>query len=219
MSLDVVNERSFENKFFNQSTIANEIFSKWRTFPVSRISSHDQSCCQIALHWLHAMDFSQLNGESVFNGPRWIPARFSWGPTKWPIHWCEALQQKYLDCGAQSAIAFEIFRMREVECYRVQLVQQFSTDATRQWREKWLADDTTDFWIDENLIYHECCAIVTREGELKIWDGSAACWVSPRQQNGYGSVRALRIDAQSSSPISFVWGDHTIRANTWHSLL
>jgi hypothetical protein len=218
MSLDVV--KNIENSEGNTygAVIPLHSFTKWQDFPISQISHHGKLCCEIAREWLSSMDFSQLNSDSILSGPRWITARYKWGPTKWPIHWCEALYQSSLDCGAQSAVAQEIFKIRGVKSYRVQLVQQFSKDTTRQWSERWSADDASIFWIDENLIYHECCAILTKKSEIKIWDGSACCWVNPKQFNGYGAVRALRLFDQSDEKIAFVWGDHIIKANKWQSI-
>ena len=79
------------------SVKSDAVFEKWRNFPVSLISHHGQMCCEIAREWLFSMDFSKLNTGSVLTGPRWIRQRYSWGPTQWQIHWCEAIHKKSLD--------------------------------------------------------------------------------------------------------------------------
>ena len=219
MSLDVVNNAENSGVALQNRAIAPlTVFSKWQDFPISRISHHGGLCCEASREWLTAMDYSQLNAGSKLSGPRWIPQRYSWGPTKWPIHWCEALDQKSLDCGAQSALSLEIFKARGVRSFQVQLVQEFSNETTRQWAEKWSKDETSTFWIDKNLIYHECCAILTGENTLKLWDGSAGCWINSKQFQGYGTLRALRLIDKSGTTTSFKWGDHTIHANNWQEI-
>lgn len=216
MSLDVVKQAGFvESAHIGDVVLDTPIYSKWQHSPVSTISHHNANCCKIAREWLHAMDYSQLNAASKLSGPRWIPQRYTWGPTKWPIYWCEVVDQKTLDCGAQSALAVECFAMRGVASYQVQLAQKFSNETTRQWHERWTADDTSVFWIDANHIYHECCAIVIANDEIKIWDGSSGTWVNPRQSDGYGSVCALRLFDPAHNFSTFRWGDHTIKSNKW----
>jgi hypothetical protein len=217
MSLDAVKKTEFDSNIYSGALTAPTTRNKWHDFPISHIAHHGQLCCEIARNWLTAMDYSQLNSGSIFSGPRWITARYSWGPTKWPIHWCEAVNEKSLDCGAQSAVAHELFKMRGVQSYRVQLVQQFTKDTTRQWAERWSKEDTSIYWIDENLIYHECCAIRIKKNEIKIWDGSACCWVNSKQFAGYGAVRAVRIFDERDEG-ALIWGDHIINANKWQEI-
>jgi hypothetical protein len=175
-------------------------------------------CCEIAREWLNAMDYSNLNGGSVLTGPRWIRQRYGWGPTKWQIHWCEVVRQTSLDCGAQAALANEVFASRNVKSYPVQLVQEFSIDATNQWAHKWTGAEISDFWINENLIYHEGCAVETGCGdnEIKFWDASAAWWINPKQSSGYGGLRAVRLFADDST--EFKWGEHRIKTNQWQEI-
>jgi hypothetical protein len=197
---------------------AKPVFEKWRHFPVSKFSRHDADCCKIARQWLLAMDFSQLNGGSVLTGPRWIRQRYDWGPTKWRIYWCEAVERKSLDCGAQAALASEVFKMRGVKSYPVQLVQQYSNEATSQWSKKWNGEDTSIHWINDDLIYHEGCAVSVCENDLKLWDASAGCWLNPQTFSGYGSLRAVRLFAARKTPAYFNWGNHRIIPNQWQNI-
>jgi hypothetical protein len=219
MSLDAVkNTINFDHNAFGTAVAPSYVFSKWQNFPISKISHHGLKCCEMAREWLNAMDYSQLNAGSVFSGPRWIRQRYNWGPTKWQIHWCEAVNQKSLDCGAQAALAHEVFTMRGVESYQVQLVQQFSKETTAQWAQRWTAEETSIFWIDENMIYHECCAVVIDNGEIKLWDGSSSSWINSKQFNGYGTLRALRLFAAPNEMTKFKWGEHIITANKWQEI-
>src|SRR6187551_1969381 len=77
----------------------------WENFPASSISHHGQPCCEIAREWITGMDFSQLNAGHPLTGPRWLRKLFKWGPSQWPMHWCEAVKEKTLDCGELGALS------------------------------------------------------------------------------------------------------------------
>ena len=191
----------------------------WEQFPASVISHHGTACCQIAREWILAMDYSQLNAGDALTGPRWLRHQYTWGPSKWPIHWCEAVTQKTLDCGALADLAHQVFLARGVQSYRAQLIQQFSEQACSQWRHKWEEEECSPHWIKEDLIYHEGCAIRIGTDKIKLWDASAGWWVNPQQSAGYGSLRALRIFApETDARASFVWGAHLIRPNRWQRI-
>ena len=142
-----------------------EVFARWIDWPPSEISHHGEICCESAREWLTAMDFSELNGAALASGPRWLRARFKWGASSFPIFWCDAVERTMLDCGALAALTHEIFKSRGVTTYRVQMVQQFSTDSARQWNCSWSEAGGPLDWIDGDLIYHEGNAIpVTSSG-------------------------------------------------------
>ena len=194
----------------------------WQDWPASALSHHGQACCHIAREWILSMDYSQLGGGNVLAGPRWVRHKYKWGPSRWPIHWCEAVRRKTLDCGALAAIAHEVFCARGVRSLPAQFVQQFSEDATRDWSERWKGETCAPNWIREDLIYHEGCAVVTggQSGqEIKVWDASAGWWVNPRQYGGYGGLLAIRIfDPQAGPDTSFRWDTHDIVPNIWQKL-
>ncbi len=215
MFLDAGNIISKTN---NNIVETDDLYEKWQHWAASKISHHGGACCEIAREWLFAMDFSHLNGGSILSGPRWIRQRYNWGPTTWAIYWCEAVQQNALDCGAQAALANEVFGVRGVESYPVQLVQQYTKEATNQWSLRWDGEDTAVQWIKDDLIYHEGCAIVADNNEIKIWDASAAWWINPKQFGGYGSLLAVRLFAAPDDPDGFQWGDNFIAANEWQKI-
>ncbi|HYI42442.1 MAG TPA: hypothetical protein VD768_02325 [Sphingomicrobium sp.] len=193
----------------------------WEDFPYSCLSHHGASCCDIAREWVLAMDFAQLNGADLTSGPRWIRAKYKWGPSAWPMHWCEAVRRKVIDCGVHAALAREAFTARGLVAFPAQLVQRYTTDATDQWRGSWTEEGASCHWLDGEHIYHEVTALLAGEGEVKIWDGSAGSWVDPSQPGGgYGSVVAMRIfaDPQFVKPGGFAWGQRRIEANVWNQL-
>jgi hypothetical protein len=188
----------------------------WQDFPNSHLAHHGEACCDIAREWLIAMDFAQLSGGDVLTGPRWIREKQEWGPSPWPITWCQAVGRRIVDCGVHAALAQAAFEARGVRAFRAQFVQRYSVDAAEQWRLKWGAEQVSDHWIDGDRIYHEGNAVLVGGDEVKLWDGSAGWWINPRQAAGYGSVAALRITGDAGGLADGVdWGGRRIPLNRW----
>ena len=190
---------------------------RWTDFPHSNFSHHNEACCEIARQWVTAMDYAQLTGGGLTSGPRWLRQKYKWGPSPWPMHWCEAVKRKTIDCGAHAALALEAFRARGLEAFPAQLVQRYSAEATEQWQAKWSGEDVSCHWLDGEHIYHEVTALIVGEDEVKIWDGSAGSWVDPRQGAGYGSLVAVRICAEGSfgGGDGLRWGDRRLKPGAW----
>jgi hypothetical protein len=169
----------------------------------------------VAREWIIGMDFSQLNGANPLTGPRWLRSKFKWGPSKWPMHWCEAVQEKTLDCGALAALSHQLFLARGVRSFPAQLILEFNDASTHHWQETWSKENTCAQWISEGLIYHEGCAVALRDNEIKLWDSTATWWVNPKQFGGYAGLLALRVFDPSGTAVDFTWGAHSIPANTW----
>jgi hypothetical protein len=193
---------------------------KWQDFPISHLSHHGADCCEVARQWIVAMDFAQLNGGDRLSGPRWLRARYEWGPSSWPIHWCEVVERKVIDCGVHSALAHEAFTGRGVRAFRAQFLQRYGDDACAQWRGRWTSDEASDHWIGDEVIYHEGNALLVAPGEVKLWDSSAGCWLNPRQTKGYGSLAAVRlfVDGLAADEEALDWGGHRIHPNRWVAL-
>jgi hypothetical protein len=198
----------------------NAAIEKWQHFPYSALTHHGKRCCTIAREWIFSMDYSQLNGGNKLTGPRWLRHKFKWGPSEWPLTWCEAVEREQLDCGAHASLAHEVFTARGIRSYPAQFIQQFSEDATRQWCEKWGCEGVPTQWVKEDLIYHEGCAVVVRDNEIKVWDPSAGWWVSPKQFGGYGGLLALRVFTPHAeqSLTHLTWGRHRITPNHWQKI-
>lgn len=190
---------------------------RWSDFPHSALSHHGGACCEIARQWVVAMDFAQLNGADPASGPRWLRQKYKWGPSPWPMHWCEAVKRDSIDCGAHAALALAAFAARGLTVFPAQLVQRYSGDATEQWRGKWEGEDVSCHWLDGEHIYHEATALLVGEDEVKIWDSSAGSWVEPRQSGGYGSLAAVRICAQGpfGGGDGLRWGERRLKPGVW----
>lgn len=191
---------------------------KWFDFPFSALSHHGFECCQIAREWIVAMDLAQLNAANLLTAPRWVRQRYAWGPSQWPLHWCDAVKSKTLDCGALASISQEIFAARNVASSPVQMIQEFNSEAAEQWQSRWSEAESSEHWLSQNLIYHEGCAVrIGQENEIKIWDASAGWWINPYQPKGYGSLLAVRIFAGQTSAV-LKWGAHNLNFNYWQKI-
>ncbi len=192
---------------------------RWQDFPHSELSEHDSACCKIAREWIVSMDFAQLNGAQLSSGPRWLRAKYKWGPSTWPMHWCEVVERDTVDCGAHAAMSRALFRARGLTAFPAQLVQQFDEHATTQWRGKWSGEGASCHWLDDVHIYHEATALLLDGRDLRLWDASAATWIDARQSHaGYGSVISLRIivDPDPADLADIHWGGRAIVPNVWN---
>jgi len=192
------------------------VYKPWADWEPSYISHHASGCCEIAREWIVATDFSGLNGGGMLSGPRWLRHRFEWGPSSYPVYWCELPSKKKVDCGVLAALAHEVFTSRGVRCFRAQLVQEFTSDVAAQWRCGWEGANAITQWIGERVIYHEGVAVVVDSDRIKVWDSSAGWWVDPKSTSGYGAVLALCVSARDDATLK--WGSHVIRGGTWEEL-
>jgi hypothetical protein len=146
--------------------------------------------------------------------------KYEWGPSQWPMHWCDVVERKVIDCGAHAAMAHEAFTPAGS---LLSVPSSFSATAPTppiSGRSKWGDEQVSDHWIDDDLIYHEGNALLVGEDEVKLWDSSAGWWINPRQAGGYGSLVAVRIFAEGpwGGGDGFRWGEHRIKPNEWHQL-
>ena len=193
-----------------------EVFDKWKNWQASQISHHGKLCCEIAREWLIASDRSELSGDPIYTGPRWLRQKYNWGASAFPIYWCEAVRKETLDCGALAAFAHEVLTARGVKTYRVQLVQKFSEVATSQWSNSWNINNEPLPWVKDDLIYHEGVAIETADKKIKVWDASAGWWIDSKPLKGYGALMAIRFSGLNL-PFSktIIWGEHIIDPDKW----
>jgi hypothetical protein len=201
------------------NTELNAALGRWRYCCPSVILHHGKSCCTNAREWLFSTDHSQLSGQHRLTGPRWLRKRYEWGPSQWPMTWCHAIEQEDgLDCGALAALSREIFTARDVACYPVQLIQQYSEDTTIHWASKWTDHPASTHWIQGALIYHEACAVEIGLNQISIWDPSAGWWANPKQSGGYGSILAVRLKTDDAEVRELTWGEHRIAAGEWQRI-
>ena len=188
---------------------------EWQDFPESTLSHHGERCCRIAREWLIAMDHARQPAGEKLAGPRWIRQRVTWGPSRWPVYFCEAVSAKTLDCGALAALATVAFRARGLTCYTAQLIQQYTAGDSAHWYRAWESAHAPAHWIRGDLVYHEGSAVVVGD-EVRLWDATAASWLNPKQVSGYGGVLALRVVAPDVHALThLMWGAQRIPTNRW----
>jgi len=192
-------------------------FETWHDWEPTILMHHGKLCCETSREWMTATDFSTLNGGNLLAGPRWLRERFKWGACSHPIHWCETVRKKTLDCGALAALAHHAFTMRGLKTYRAQFVQRFSTVAAGQWSASWSNGEPLP-WTKDDLIYHEGCAVAIRDNEIKVWDSSAGWWIPAKNSDGYGSLLAIRITGFENRGL-LKWGENEIVPGEWQELV
>jgi len=187
------------------------VAQRWGTRSPSFISPHDADCCRLAREWLSSMDVS-LRGNDRYAGPAWLRERYGWGPSQWPLYWCQAAASNVLDCGALAALARHLFSSRGVQVLPVQSVHRFPLHNIKHWIHTWEQAGTACEWVMGDLAYHETCAIRIR-GQIQIWDPTDNCWMG-HSSCGYGSLVALRIVADD---VAVVWAGRQLATNVWVS--
>jgi hypothetical protein len=185
----------------------------WKNFPPSYISEHNSFCCKTAKEWLLSMDRSFWISRGCLVGPSWIRERYEWGPSSWPLYWCEIPNLKEIDCGGLAAIARELFSSRGLVSLSAQLILQFSDQIIHHWKRKWMFRGYPTTWIFKRFIYHEACAVLVGSNIIKIWDPVNCFWMSPAQSRGHGSVQAIKISGVNIPKV--IWEDNIIPIHKW----
>jgi len=166
------------------------LLNRWEKKLSSKLSHHGEECCSLARSWFLALDRSLRPGDEAM--PVWIRQRYEWGPSPWPLFWCEAVRADRLDCGALAALAREALASRRALVFPRQLVQRFDRGAIAQWKEVWRKAGCPIDWIAEEYVYHEACAVL-QGGDLKIFDPTDNVIISP-ERDGYGGLVAIRLE-------------------------
>ncbi|MBD0319463.1 MAG: hypothetical protein ICV87_03965 [Gemmatimonadetes bacterium] len=188
--------------------------SAWADFVPSVLSHHGRECCTTARAWFMAMDRSMWRGEG---GPAWISRKFPWGPSCWPLHWCDAMEAEELDCGAHQALSVEAFRARGIQVLPVQLVQRQESHHLAHWHGRWGAAEASPAWAREGAAYHEACATLA-DGRAEVWDATLGAWLSPKHREGVRSIAAVRIGGPAKSDRTVDWRGVTVPLGVWTPL-
>ena len=192
--------------------------SQWLLRRPSTLSHHGAACCSMARSWLLALDRSMRLPDDCL--PSWISDFYEWGPSRWPLHWCEAAHAEKLDCGGLSALARHLLHAREAAILSCQLIRQFDDATVAHWIETWKQAGLVPDWIHAELIYHETCAIL-REGRVELWDPSSNTLLEPITLPHYGRIVAIRLEAYGDSTVGMInvdYGKLRIRLGSWNSL-
>ena len=200
---------------------------KWIEHTASEITHHDGDCCRQARAWILGMAQSMENAslcESGIRVPHWLSDHFEWGPSEWPISWCELVRLDIIDCGVFSALVREIFQEQGVSAHPGQVVIHYGETCTSHWRGLWdegahkltslssaRRDERYFPWVGKNLVYHEICVVESEPGVARLYDSTWGNWYHSDIRNGFGSIVAVRTQA----PQELIWGDRTLRSGEW----
>ncbi len=178
--------------------------------PISLIHSHDAPCCRQALAWFRtiARAASRMYGPE----PRWLSERWTWGPTRWPLAWCEAVRSRELDCGALAHMAAIAFAEVGREVARLQLLERCDRDLVEHWAEKWRPLDGEVSWIWDDLVYHEEVGVL-EGGTLRLWNPSEGCWRLAESPSPGQGILAMRVHAAGEMELR--WGVYPVAPGRW----
>jgi hypothetical protein len=190
-----------------------DAWAPWQAWAPSVLASHDAECCRGARAWFLAMDRSLWRGVGA---PGWIRRHYEWGPTRWPLHWCEAVGAKALCCGAQAALSVEAFRARGMDAVPVQLVQRYEAHHLPHWHSRWTEGGANPAWAGaaDADVYHEAVAVLDGD-RARIWNPTAAAWAEPGAAGGYGGIVAIRIGGPRPAGRTVAWGGAALPLGEW----
>jgi hypothetical protein len=203
-----------------------ENFLQWMEHPASSILQHDEKCCEEARLWFLAYSRAmEINALSQFEikAPTWLSQKFEWGPTEWPIFWCELVKEKVIDCGVFAALAREIFKAQGFEAHPAQALLSYNEVCTNHWKELWKRNEEKEKkekkkgkgktfpWIGDKVVYHEICLLEMPDGTAKVYDSTWGNWYLPQHRLGFGALLALRTEC----PRLLRWGNVTLSCGEW----
>lgn len=186
-------------------------WAPWAHSVPSTLSHHGKPCCTTARAWFLAMDASVWQGQG---GPAWISRKFPWGPSPWPLFWCQAMDAEELDCGAHAALSIEAFRARGVRTLPVQLVQRQEAHHMAHWHERWSDGGASPAWAQGSAGYHESCAVI-QDGRAEVWDPTVNSWLTPDHVQGVRSIAAIRIGGPEPSDEVVLWRGVPVQVGQW----
>lgn len=192
-----------------------EVIKRFVSRMPSRLAMHPSSCCSRARSWFAAMAHSHalLNPGSP---PVWLHDQWEWGPSKWPIHWCEILGNEKLDCGVLAELAEVALRKAGRKTLRMQLIEEHDRDASRNWQQIWYDAGCYGDWIVGRFVYHEVVGILSNGG-LEAWDPTDNCFTEPSEDRRPGRVAAVRLlpSGMAVSAEGVIWHGLRLEPNGW----
>ncbi len=182
----------------------------------SELLGHEDACCREARNWFSCMAKSHelhITRGQRLAGPRWLNQRYQWGPSSWPLYWCQAATLKTIDCGVFSALARESFRVKGVSAYAGQVIRQLNPESVAHFERLWSGRPGTFGWTADEHVYHEVTVILVKDDNQNdappvalVYDATDGHWIEPDGERGYGRDVAIRADLSESA----TWGRYVI---------
>lgn len=183
----------------------------------SLVTCHGSVCCSGARAWLRALDRSYAFADGSWTPPTWLREQYCWGPSRWPMTWCEIPTMETLDCGALAAVSTELWQLRGEAAYPIQLVLRYPRSVVAGWRAMWMEEAVPSTWLDGDLCYHEATALV-RQDRLEIWDPTENRWLEPESadRSSFGALVALRLPPDRAlGQLEVHWGGLDVPWGAW----
>ncbi len=193
-------------------------FTRWMEHPTSSILHHDRSCCEEARLWFlsyaRTMEIGSPSEQNI-RAPSWLSKLFKWGPSQWPISWCDVVKEKMVDCGVFAALAREIFAAQGHQVHPAQALLHYNSECTSHWKDLWQEASKTKRdlfpWVGTEIVYHELCVLEMPDQRARVYDSTWGFWHVPYRRNGFGGLLAFRTEC----PRLLRWGDKTISCGEW----
>jgi hypothetical protein len=216
-----------ESKVHLQNLIEKEEFyPRWVEHPSSCIIHHERECCEEARLWFLAYARSMEGwaaSQHRMKPPSWLSQHFKWGPSVWPITWCQVFKEKTIDCGVFAALAREVFTAQGFRAHPAQALLSYNENCTEHWKDLWENGmkkvskrkvGEVFPWVGRNIVYHELCLLEMPDGKAKIYDSTFGNWFEPAKRTGFGALLSVR----SECPRILRWGDKLLSCGEWVDL-
>lgn len=228
MNSDVVNLRLVPStpQGLRKLIDSEEFYSRWVEHPSSSILHHEKDCCEEARLWFLSYARSMEGWSSSqyqMKPPTWLSQLLTWGPSPWPISWCEIFKAKTTDCGVFAALAREIFQAQGVPAHPAQALLTYNENCTGHWKDLWKAG-TKEFdkkrasdifpWVGNVIVYHEVCVLEMPHSRAKIFDATFGNWLEPHKRDGFAALLSVR----SECPRLLKWGEQILSYGEWVDL-
>jgi hypothetical protein len=228
MILDVVRSEPVveSNPYLRDLIAQEEHYSRWVEHPSSIIIHHERECCEEARLWFLAYSRSMegwTSSQYKMKPPTWLSQKFQWGPSVWPISWCQVFKEKTIDCGVFAALAREVFQAQGFEAHPAQALLSYNENCTDHWKDLWVTGmkkvDKRKLgevfpWVGNKIVYHELCLLEMPDGQAKIYDSTFGYWFEPLKRQGFGALLSVR----SECPRLLNWGDKLLSHGEWVDL-
>ena len=201
-------------------------YNRWVEHPTSNLLHHDAECCDRARLWFLALARS-MEGWSCsqfgMKSPTWLSQYFSWGPSIWPISWCQVVKEKVIDCGVFAALTREILTAQGHRVHAGQCLLSYNQTCTNHWKDLWKnkmpkskerRPGEVFHWVGDQVVYHEVCVIECPDGNARLYDSTFGGWYEPRTRVGFGAL----IAARSECPRLLKWGNKYLSCGEWVDL-
>jgi len=193
---------------------------KFKSLSPTVISSHDSDCCRVGQKWFSGLS-KVHNAISSLPSP-WMKSTWEWGPLERPIHWCQIVKKSVLDCGTLSALTIESLSAVGQKSFSVQMVQMYSEDMVQDFEHMW-RDEGGGYWTHQDLVYHECVAVINGEANhIKVWDPTVETFSDGSPTQGHDSIVAIKVIDNSNHFANFdhkvIWKGQHLDLNVWNVL-